>query len=281
MTITEGLLYIAKGDLYVHEAKLSARQVKSVMPEYPVTIVTDRDVEGAIFDRVIRDEAEFSKDIKPRLLRESPYEKTIFLDTDVYLQDGIPELFEILGDYDMALVPDRAEDHIPTDDHEHPIDGVPEGFPEFNSGVIAYGADPAVMEFFQEWQKYYQPEHEYDQRSLRPALYHSDVRFTSLPRRYNCMHRHSGHVVGRVKAFHGPLVRRNGYHVHPEEAVAKLNASTEPCSFFGSKNTVVVYTGPPTLRKFWLTSQMEGPHTAVRNSLRGFWRRLRSAVADS
>jgi hypothetical protein len=95
------------------------------------------------------------------------------------------------------------------------------------------------------------------------------------------MYRHSGHLAGLVKAFHGPLVERNEYHVDPEEAVRKLNATTDPRAFFGFKNTVVVYPGVSIPQKLLITSRVDGPQTVIKASLRGAWRRLADRVRFS
>jgi hypothetical protein len=83
------ILYVVKGQKFVDEATLSAQRAKTVMPDCPITIVTDRDVDAECFDQTIIDADAFTKSDKPRLMQKTPYDRTIFVDTDTYLAESI------------------------------------------------------------------------------------------------------------------------------------------------------------------------------------------------
>jgi hypothetical protein len=180
--VNQDLLYFAKGETFVAEAERSARQAAKVMPEYPITIVADREPDVDCFDTIIIDKTPFEKRDKPRALQKTPYDRTIYLDTDTYLSDSIVELFDILDEFDLALRCARAQVHVP---ESSPL---PDSFPEFNTGVIPYRSTAAMTEMLDDWERRCLPTHDFDQCSLRPALYHSDVRFTPIPNRYNCQY---------------------------------------------------------------------------------------------
>lgn len=107
------LLHVAKGETFVAEAVRSARQTEAVMSEYPIGIVADREPDADCFDAVIIDESSFEKRDKPRALQQTPYGRTIYLDTDTHLSDSIEEFFEILDEFDLGLRPGRAQVHVP------------------------------------------------------------------------------------------------------------------------------------------------------------------------
>jgi hypothetical protein len=248
-----GLLYIAKGQTFVDEATLSARRAKTVMPDCPITIVTDRDVDAECFDQTIIDTDTFTKSDKPRLMQETPYDRTIFLDTDTYLAESIAELFDLLDEFDVAFRKNRSTSHIPdADSGNQTINAVvPEAFPEFNAGVIVYKSNEATMDLLVNWDWYCVSSHEFDQRSLRPALYLSRARFTPIPNRFNCMHRNSNQLAGRVHVFHGPLVSRQigKNRIDLAEAMEKLGQSEESRLYYVYGSTLFVDPSPHLLLK--------------------------------
>jgi len=223
-----------------------------VMPETPISIVADRKPGADLFDEILLDTSAFEKRNKPQAMRRTPYERTIYLDTDTYVHEPINELFDLLDRFDLAVRRNKSEVHVPAVHNGGPNSEVPESFPEFNSGVVPYRKTPAMWEFLHGWERLCLPNHEWDQRSLRPALYDSSVRFTALPNRYNCMYRNGNVVSGSVKVFHGPLVERERNRVDLQEALGKLNRSTDTRLYYVYGNTLFVDPSPPALRKPWL-----------------------------
>ena len=249
--MNRGILYFAKGDTFIGEATLSARQVRRVMPEVSIAIVADREPDAECFDEVILDASAFAKRNKPQAMARTPYDRTIYLDTDTYVQEPIDELFDLLDEFEFAVRRNRDESHIPTDQVNDPNTDVPDAFPEFNSGVIPYRRSPAVTDLLEAWERQCLPNHESDQRALRPALYHSSVAFTALPNRYNCIYRNANVVNKRIKVFHGPLVDRHKDRIELREALRKLNASEACRLYYTYGNTLFVNPSPIALGKPW------------------------------
>src|SRR5437879_782202 len=80
---SRGFVYIAFGQDYVEEAAASARSVRA-LHQYPITLITDKQPAqhvGTVFDtvRVETLRRDYSDKI---LMGTSPYERTIFLDSD-------------------------------------------------------------------------------------------------------------------------------------------------------------------------------------------------------
>ncbi|PSP63670.1 hypothetical protein BRC77_06015, partial [Halobacteriales archaeon QH_8_64_26] len=178
-------------------------------------------------------------------------ERTIYLDTDTYVQEPIDELFDLLDEFEFAVRRNRDESHIPTDRSDDPNVGVSDAFPEFNSGVIPYRSTSAVTDLLEAWERQCLPDHESDQRSLRPALYHSSVTFTALPNRYNCIYRNDNVVNKRIKVFHGPLLDRCKNRIELREALRKLNASEACRVYYTYGNTLFVDPSPTFPAKLW------------------------------
>lgn len=253
-----GLLYLAKGQTFVAEVERSARRTAAVMPEYPIALVADREPDAGCFDTVIIDESPFEKRDKPRALQKTPFRHTIYLDSDTYLGERIDALFEILEAFEFCLRRDREQAHVP---EGSPI---PDAFPEFNAGVIAYRSTERVRDMLEAWERRCRPGEEFDQRSLRAALYHSDVRFTPIPNRYNCQYNWDNIVDGHVKVYHGPLVERGALGIEPRDtielgdAIRKLGRSDRVRLHFRWAGALFVYPPLPFLTKVHLTLREHG-----------------------
>ena len=182
-----GILYIATGQKYVDEAVQSAKYARQIMPETSIAIFLDDQshIRDHIFDRVNQiDNPQFSFIDKVTFLQESPFENTLFLDTDTLVIEPIYELGNLLNQFDLACAhaPVRTTYNIPVCSSE---------FPELNTGVILYKRSDIVIELFQSWLKIYQeqlqsdrhPRH--DQAAFREALFKSPANCYILPPEYN------------------------------------------------------------------------------------------------
>ena len=206
----KGIVYIATGDKFIKEATLSAKSVKKHMPEVSITLMTDKILDINLFDNIIEIE-------KPRNdfgdqvfhMKRTPYKKTIFLDSDIYLDDTIEDLFEILNDFDLAACHNQTNYSSERIDIPE-INNIPACFPEYNSGVVAFNKNDKVINFLSQWENYYNKVLKkgqiHNQAAFRSALYYSDLRIATLPQEYNCVIRRPGCVNGRVKVFHGRLM---------------------------------------------------------------------------
>jgi hypothetical protein len=228
--VTDGVIYVATGERHVAEALVSARSLKTHMPDLPVTLYTDRMLAAADVDDVVAFGGDGYLSRIP-ILEMSPYERTLFLDSDTYVCGDLAELFALLDEFDVALAhaPSRAI---------YEVEGIPESFPEFNAGVILYGRSDGVKAAFRDWAgrfarfqeqrdrgeiRWLRPEgkriYKHDQGALRAALYKSGLRIATLPPEYNCRFTEPGFVDGPAKILHGRGVDLAG-------VAAALNAST-------------------------------------------------------
>ncbi len=221
--MSDGILYIATGEEYRQEAVLSAKSVKNAMPSIQIGIITDSDPQDAVFDDIIIIESpqyDFTDQIS--YLSDSPYDRTVYLDTDIYVTEDISDLFTLINEFDIGLA--HAQGGT-----SWQVDSLPSSFPEYNSGVVVYETD-IIDKFCDKWMVNYtqiKKDRPQNQPSLRKTLYESNLRIATLPREYNCMYRQPGHVNEFVKIFHGRLTNVEGpgagmYH-NPNSAMMKIN----------------------------------------------------------
>jgi hypothetical protein len=232
--MSTGAIYIVTQDQrYVELLRTSAERLKAVMPDLPVTVFSQFPIDNRCFDKVIR--VDGSSDgfyDKTKLIRESPYERTIFIDADIYVAEPFPELFSLLDRFDFAAT---HEEYVNSDwFNRYPRPDIPASFPEFNTGIFLFKRSASMDRLMLNWDELYKQFIEQnpkvainDQPFFRVAAYQSDVRIATLTREYNCKFRGQGYLNGPVKILHGHVdlkfdVKQIG------KAIAVLNASNRP-----------------------------------------------------
>ena len=204
---SRGVVYVATGARYIAEARESAASVRDAMPGVPICLITDAEVDrGPSFDAVVLSrEGGGTKRFKQNL-HLSPYDRTLFLDTDTYVTRDVSDLFTLLDRFEIAA------NQISSDYNATRL-GVPSAFPEMNSGVIAYRKTPAVLALFDEWRRLFaafEQDHgwTWDQLSFRKAVYESDARVASIPIEYNFMPYFPAYLMNEAKILHGRTSER-------------------------------------------------------------------------
>ncbi len=217
-----GILFVATGRFHLEEAFISAGQVARWMPGYPIHLYTDRDLVDAARAsgrfrevNVIEDggasEGNFRK-IPP--LWASPFQKTLFLDSDTYMCRDCSDIFLMLDRYDVAVVHDPWRSEYSFEDSL----GLPRAWPTFNTGVIGYRSGPELQEFLRRWHAEYRDKFRalqsgsiQDQPAFRFALYHSRLQVYVLPPEYNLRIYHpvciGGHSGPAILHDHNPHLR--------------------------------------------------------------------------
>ena len=170
------------------QAQKAVARVRDVWPGMPCAIWTER-VPGPVM--LSRMEA----------WRQSPFERTLALDADVWLAEPVPEVFDLLDRFDLAAAYAPWREGYPVN--------VPDAFPEHNCGVVAFRKDVILLDFMNDWERRFRERYRdieeikgfhNDQPAFREALYYSRVRVATLPAEYNW--RGVGYVWGKVKVLH-------------------------------------------------------------------------------
>jgi hypothetical protein len=229
-----GAIYvITRDERYVNLLRASVESLKGAMPDLPITVFSEFPVTHSALDRVIPIKAVGDGFYdKARMMLDSPYEKTIFLDADIYVAEAFPEVFALLERFDCAAT---HEEYLNTDwSNYYPRPDVPESFPEFNTGVLVYRRSSAMHRTLQEWGRLYREYLEKnpgqainDQPFFRIAAYFGDARIATLGREYNCKFRGQGYLNGKAKLLHGH-VRFKMNPIYMRSVAALINASDRP-----------------------------------------------------
>jgi hypothetical protein len=181
-----GYLYITAGNpKYIQEAITSATSLRSVDPSAHTTFVTDKELDGSLFDRiVVRPMAFKSREAglaykTKHIYLDSPYGRTLFLDTDTYFYEPCQALFGLLDYFDVCMAV------APADTNEPLINGKPltACFP-YSTGVIGFKKNDRNELLFKTWHESYETKlregtlryEESDQTSFTEASLHSESR---------------------------------------------------------------------------------------------------------
>ena len=209
---SEGIVYSCTGESYVAEALRSARSSlrHNALPHllFASTAVEER-VEGL---SVARFEPSGNPYVdKIANIRRSPFERTIYLDTDTFVAGEIAHVLRLLDHYDIAVA--FAPAYRGLIDPE-----VPQAFYEFNTGVLAWRASERVSAFMRSWQETYvawltdEPfvgagkasrSRRADQPAFRRCAWQHGLRLFVLAPEYNFRLGFPTTVVERVRLIHG------------------------------------------------------------------------------
>lgn len=203
-----GFVYVATGDSYYEEAARAAASVRRHHPGKRICLITDR-VRGTPFwdDLVLLPNPDFGFRDKMHM-GLSPYEKSLFLDTDTEVLLPLDDVFVLLDRFELAA-------HQLFEGHDYTPPGVPDIFPDFNTGVVAFRNSPRTTAFFKIWREHYdlylarntpenyRYENVSDQQSFRVVAYESDLRLAVLGPEYNFVPHHVNFACAAVRILHG------------------------------------------------------------------------------
>ena len=246
-----GVLFIAQGKKFVEEVKISAESVKLAMPSLLLALITD-DVEllpkSKLFDIILPfGSGPFTWMKRIEALIRTPFERTLYLDSDTYVCGRLDDLFRLLDRFEIALSHTTVKHSSYLHDLSSPylMEQVPETFPELCCGVILYRRCDKVRRLFESWSREFENQWQcvdkpaHDQPSFTKAAYESDVRLATLPPEYHCWFTSGGFLSGPVCILHG---RSSDFNA----AAARLNSSTAH-EFTGTIAGSYSSTPPPEL----------------------------------
>jgi len=240
-TVSQGAIYIVtKDERYLNLLRASAESLKRAMPDLPITAFSQFPVEGPCFDevRIVKAAGDGFYD-KARLMLQSPYQHTIFVDADIYVVRPFAELFTLLDRFDCAAT---HEEYLNTDWLNHyPRPDIPPSYPEFNTGILVYRRSPAIDRVFENWSELYKEfldinpgKATNDQPFFRAAAYYGAARIATLGREYNCKFRGQGYLNGPVRLLHGH-VKFKMRADYMRKVAGVMNASEKPRVYIGGK----------------------------------------------
>lgn len=191
-----GVIYIVtihESPVYLKAAIASARSVRKFSPSIGIHVFTDSrgldDLKSLIdfpFDSTGLIENPHYRS-KVDYMTRSPFERTLYLDSDTIVVDDITGLFDLLDRFDVALVHAHNRNCYKTS--QCWIINIPDSFPQYNSGVFLYKNSQAVISLLKRWREsFHHAGFKKDQVTLRELLWSSDLRVATLPPEYNIRH---------------------------------------------------------------------------------------------
>jgi hypothetical protein len=235
--MSRGILYICADDEYLNEARSSARSAADQMDDTPIAIITDADSPGDVFDIVIqRDDLQSSVVDKSDHIHRTPFERTLYIDTDTYVAAPVHDIFDVLDHADIAtaLAANRHYDI-----------GLPQAVPHRQGGVIAFRDNDAVQNAFKRWREIYADQRDQgqisDQPPLTKALTGCDATVQTLSVEDNCLVYYGERVQGAVRIVHG--------HKDLKRRAEKLNKITRRRVFTSILDSEVVFVDQESLTR--------------------------------
>ena len=225
--MNRGILYIAFGKHFIKELTLSAESVKKHNPNLHITAFIDRPVESDFIDDVrIID----SKHLRPKVdfIADTPYEETLFLDTDTIVDYNIEDMFELLENFDFAGTHDLARKRKKYSAVMREYREIPYSFSEINTGVLVFQKNDKVMSLFSAWKENFYKYFNYcpwDQPSFRISLWQSiqdGLNFYVFPVEYNIRSRANREKNRRLHhEFGDKHLTPRIYHMHADTRINK------------------------------------------------------------
>jgi len=182
-----GVLYVVTGEKHLRAAIRSAQSVCQRCPDLLIHLFADANPEKFMggapspFNSCAGIENPHPRS-KVDCLFRSPYDETLYLDSDTEVVADFREVFVLLEKFDMALAHDLIR-NTPKPSWKREL---PPSFPEFNTGVILYRNNPGVIRLLKAWQQaYHEAGFSPDQITLREILWETDLKVAVLPPEYN------------------------------------------------------------------------------------------------
>ncbi len=172
----KGIIYIVTGEKkYKDECQYSATEAKKHNPDIPITLFTDHySGNQKPFDAIVQiSEKAHPLKLKTKYLAKSPYQQTLFLDSDTKVEGGIEDLFNNLKyhdflvgkcpNIDFGVRPPKFVDFV------HPID--------YNTGVFLFKKNVSTNSFIEKWTELTNLE---DDSRMRPGTFCDQHYFNHL-----------------------------------------------------------------------------------------------------
>ncbi len=145
----QGIIYVASGARsYLGELTTSLASLRRIEPEIPITVITDFKIPARFRCQVQAPEPAANPfQLKVYSLAESPYERTLFLDTDITLRGPLSPLFAMLDAHDFAA----ANSHLADWTVRPPrfLAMVQPG--DYNTGVLLWKKSPPAQQLLAAW----------------------------------------------------------------------------------------------------------------------------------
>ena len=223
----KGYLYIAFGENFYKECVNSAKLLQT-KTELPIHLFTDqKDIsfkEKSLFYSIkylpnlhLRSKVDY--------ISLSPFDKTIYLDTDIIVVQEIDELFELLDNYEVLATLDTARKRENISNKISSYKKIPYSFGEINGGLLGFNKiarDRILTKWPKIFYKYMKETEGWDQPSLRILLWELKASLYILPPEFNIRSKELLEKLKKKKHLFGKdHMSPRIYHMHLYDDIYK------------------------------------------------------------
>jgi hypothetical protein len=204
-----GVIYVAVGERCTREAEQSLVSLRRTNPDVKAMLLTDVDIADASkwdkleVDASLNVQTQNKSSCKGKLnMDRAPWDRCLYLDSDTVVVRDLSPGFALLDRFEF--VGEQVGGG-----HHYEIPGLPSSFPEISGGVFFWRPTEKVKAFFRKWREYYEKydqSHEmktFDQKSMRIAMWESDLSFGKMPSTFNLMPYSPRLLEREVVVLHG------------------------------------------------------------------------------
>jgi len=185
-------VYNAVGDQFFKELSVSVESFRRFHPDLHITCFSDMEPDKLLqlvpgINKCVQIDCKILR-AKVDVLKHSPYEKTLYLDSDTVFDYHINDIFDMLDEYELVIAHCLARKREKYSKHIPEYKNIPYAFSELNTGVMGFKKCENTNKLFDLWKKYYRKHYNicpYDQPSFRVSLWESKAKLYILPPEYN------------------------------------------------------------------------------------------------
>lgn len=236
---TKGVIYCATGGQCADEFNISAKSIRQTNQNIQIACFVD-DVSLPIIDNSLVDflfiieKPMYSFDDKVEAMERTPFQKTLFIDTDTLVWGDLDPLFEVLN---YCSISAAHEPYISQFCWE--MENYSNALPQWNTGVVAYKVGQC-SQLFELWRKKRQ-ESGYlggDQIHFRESVIELGVDILTFRQEYNCRLGDPQRLVGPVVIAHHYTIPRRTQKEN-ELLQKKMNLTTQSRAWLPKSEVLV------------------------------------------
>ncbi len=211
-----GVVYCATSQtVYLEAALISSIALRQLNPEIPITIFCDPALELVPFSTLrnslqpygvdiielsMEGDTFLSRSVKTHLNELSPYQETLYIDSDMLPLKSLSQVWDYLDHGDIAMVLDRLPslamcDHVAQVEIDYTLKLLPGDTHQFNSGLMVWRNNDATQALFKRWQEEWSVFQKHDQLALVRAIATEKVAVAQMPVNYNTSPRDAAPVL--------------------------------------------------------------------------------------
>lgn len=215
--MSRGVVYgFEKKALLAVEVRKSIASVKKFHPDWQTAVHTDIVRCHQHFDIVIPGSFEPRKNVfraKIVAMLNSPFDETLYLDTDTQLRQPVDHVFDLFPKFDFAMSWAMGKSQGGFSGDEQLLELIS----EYNTGVVFWKRTPRTTDLFTQWLEYHDtetPTHRCDQFSLCHTLFYNEhIRVAPLTVNYNQRH------YGTAEYFQPAVAEKRAFIIHNRDFI--------------------------------------------------------------